>query len=158
MKILYRASNLKREIDGKDAQVTASINAFVPKPHTPFQWEPMEPIDTLSRKKNLLRAGVKSRYVEMDFNSFHMGYLEAVFARGDRKLSAVVHEAWRRGAKFDGWKEHFNFDLWMASFMTIGVDPNFYAARRRDPDEILPWNFIDIGSGISHHVDNSTSV
>ncbi len=158
VKLLYKASNLKREIDGKDAQVTASINAFVPKPHTPFQWEPMEPIDALSKKKNLLRAGVKSRMVEMDFNSFHMGYLEAVFARGDRRLSAVVHEAWRRGAKFDGWKEHFNFNLWMASFGAAGVDPDFYAARRRDPDEVLPWNFIDIGFSIPHHVDNSASV
>jgi len=158
VKLLYRVSNLKREIDGKDAQVTASINAFVPRPHTPFQWEPMEPIDTLSRKKNFLRSGVKSRMVEMDFNSFHMGYLEAVFARGDRRLSAVVHEAWRRGAKFDGWKEHFNFNLWLESFKEKGLDPDFYASRRRDPDEILPWNFIDIGFSIPPHVDNFASV
>jgi radical SAM family uncharacterized protein len=158
VKLLYKVSNLKREIDGKDAQVTASINAFVPKPHTPFQWEPMESIDTLSRKKNFLRDRVKPRYVEMDFNSFHMGYLEAVFASGDRRLSRVVHEAWRRGARFDGWKEHFNFNLWLESFKEKSLDPDFYASRRRSPDEILPWNFIDIGFSISPHVDNSASV
>jgi len=158
VKLLYKVSNLKREVDGKDAQVTASINAFVPKPHTPFQWEPMESIDILSGKKKFLRDNVRSRFVEMDFNSFYAGYLEAVFARGDRRLSGVVHEAWKKGARFDGWKEHFNFDLWMGSFKAAGVDPDFYAGRRRSPDEILPWNFIDIGFVIGPHVDNSASV
>lgn len=158
VKLLYKVSNLKREIDGKDAQVTASINAFVPKPHTPFQWEPMEPVDALARKKNFLRDNVKSRYVEMDFNSFHMGYLEAVFARGDRRLSNVVHEAWRRGARFDGWKEHFNLNLWLESFKEKSLDPDFYASRRRDPDEILPWNFIDIGFSVLPHVDKAASI
>ena len=158
VKLLYKVSNLKREIDGKDAQVTASINAFVPKPHTPFQWEPMESIDALSRKKSFLRNSVKSRYVEMDFNSFHMGYMEAVFARGDRRLSSVVREAWERGARFDGWKEHFNFNLWLESFKEKGLDPDFYASRRRGPGETLPWNFIDIGFGVLPHVDNSASV
>lgn len=158
VKLLYKVSNLKREIDGKDAQVTVSINAFVPKPHTPFQWEPMEPVDTLSRKKSFLRDNVKSRYVEMDFNSFHMGYLEAVFARGDRRLSNVVHEAWRRGARFDGWKEHFNLNLWLESFKEKSLDPDFYASRRRDPDEILPWNFIDIGFSVLPHVDKAASI
>ncbi|MDO8536159.1 MAG: TIGR03960 family B12-binding radical SAM protein [Candidatus Omnitrophota bacterium] len=157
-KLLYKVSNLKREIDGKDAQVTASINAFVPKPHTPFQWEPMESIDNLSRKKNFLRSNVKSRMVEMDFNSFHTGYLEAVLARGDRRLSAVIYEAWKRGSRFDGWKECFNFNLWLGSFKDNGLDPDFYASRRRSPDEVLPWNFIDIGFNISPHVDNSVSV
>jgi radical SAM family uncharacterized protein len=158
VKLLYKVSNLRREVDGKDAQVTASINAFVPKPHTPFQWEPMEPLDILSRKKNLLRSAVKSRMIEMDFNSFHMGYLEAVFTRGDRRLSGVVHEAWKRGARFDGWKEHFNIDLWLGSFKEKGIDPDFYASRRRGPAEILPWSFIDIGLSLLPHVDNGASI
>ena len=158
VKLLYKISRLRRDIDGKDAQVTASINAFVPKPHTPFQWEPMESVDILSGKKNFLRDSVKSRMVELDFNSFHMGYLEAVFARGDRKLSRVVHEAWKRGARFDGWREHFNFNLWLESFKEKTIDPDFYASRRRSPDETLPWDFIDIGFSIPSHVDNSASV
>ncbi|MDD5174546.1 MAG: TIGR03960 family B12-binding radical SAM protein [Candidatus Omnitrophica bacterium] len=147
-KLLYKVSNLKREIDGKDAHVTASVNAFVPKPHTPFQWEPMESIDTLSVKKGFLRDSVKSRMVELDFNSFRMGYLEAVFARGDRRLSGVIYEAWRRGARFDGWKERFSFDLWLESFKEKSLDPDFYASRRRDRDEIFPWDFIDIGFSV----------
>lgn len=158
VKLLYKVSNLKREIDGKGAHVTASINAFIPKPHTPFQREPMETVDLLLRKRDFLRKSVKSRMVEMDFNSFHMGYLEAVLARGDRRLSAVIHEAWRRGAKFDGWKEHFNFDLWLESFREINLDPDFYASRRRGPDEILPWDFIDIGFGIPPYIDNSVYI
>ena len=156
--LLYRVANLRREFDGKDANVTASINAFVPKPHTPFQWEAMEPVDSLLSKKNFLKDNVKSRMIEMDFNSFHMGYLEAVFARGDRRLSGVLHEAYSRGAKFDGWKDHFNFNLWMESFKAIGVNPDFYASRRRDPDEILPWDFIEIGSSASPYVDKTASV
>ena len=157
-KLLYKVSNLRREVDGKDANVTASINAFVPKPHTPFQWEAMEPIDSLLSKKIFLKDSVKSRMIEMDFNSFYMGYLEAVFARGDRKLSGVLYEAYSKGAKFDGWKDHFNFNLWMESFKAIGVDPDFYASRRRGPDEIFPWNFIDIGYSVLPHVDKAASI
>ncbi|MDP2929480.1 MAG: TIGR03960 family B12-binding radical SAM protein, partial [Candidatus Omnitrophota bacterium] len=111
-KLLYEVSNLRREVDGKDANVTASINAFVPKPHTPFQREAMESVDSLLSKKIYLKDTVRSGMIEMDFNSFHMGYLEAVFARGDRRLSGVLYEAYSRGAKFDGWKDHFNFNLW----------------------------------------------
>ncbi len=157
-KLLYKVSNLKREIDGKDAQVTASINAFVPKPHTPFQWEPMETIDNLSEKKRFLRSIVKSRMVEIDFNSFQMGHLEAAFARGDRRLSRVVYEAWKRGARFDGWKEYFNFNLWLESFRENSLDPDFYTSRRRGPDEILPWDFIDIGFSVIPEFDKSASI
>ncbi|MDP2928724.1 MAG: B12-binding domain-containing radical SAM protein, partial [Candidatus Omnitrophota bacterium] len=157
-KLLYEVSNLRREIDGKDANVTASINAFVPKPHTPFQREAMESVDSLLSKKIFLKDNVRSRMIELDFNSFHMGYLEAVFARGDRRLSGVLYEAYSRGAKFDGWKDHFNFNLWMESFKAVEVDPNFYASRRRGPDEILPWDFIEIGSGAPPYVDKIASV
>jgi hypothetical protein len=118
----------------------------------------MERLDILSGKKNFLRDSVKSRMVEMDFSSFHMGYMEAAFARGDRRLSGVLYEAWKRGAKFDGWKEHFNFNSWLESFKEKGLDPDFYVSRRRNPDEVLPWNFIDIGFSVSPHVDNHASV
>lgn len=143
--LLYKISNSRREIDGKDAYVTASINAFVPRPHTPFQWQAMENIDLLNKKKDLLRMNTRSRMIELDFHSFQMGYLEAVFARGDRKLSRVLCEAWQAGLKFDGWKDFFNFDLWLQSFKKNDIDPDFYAGRLRNRDEILPWDFIDIG-------------
>lgn len=143
--LLYKISNSRREIDNKDAYVTASINAFVPRPHTPFQWQAMEGIDTLNKKKELLRKGMKSRMIELDFHPFQMGYLEAVFARGDRRLSGAIYGAWRSGLKFDGWKDLFNFDLWIQTFSKNGIEPHFYASRERGKEEVLPWDFIDIG-------------
>ena len=143
--LLYRVSNSRREIDKKCALVTASINAFVPKAHTPFQWEPMESFDKLSEKKDLLRRSIRSKMIELDFHSFHMAYLEAVFARGDRRLSEVIYGAWSKKARFDGWKDFFNFELWNDSFKQAKIDPGFYAARVRKSGEKLPWDFIDIG-------------
>jgi radical SAM family uncharacterized protein len=143
--LLYKISNSRREIDRKDAHVTASINAFVPRPHTPFQWQAMEGMNSLNKKKDLLRRQTRSNMIELDFHSFQMGYLEAVFARGDRRLSESIYEAWKRGLKFDSWKEFFNFDLWLQSFAKYGIDPDFYAARVRSREEVLPWDFIDIG-------------
>lgn len=144
--LLYKISNSRREIDNRDANVTASINAFVPKPHTPFEREAMEGIESLSKKRAFLRSRMKSRMIELDFNSFEMGYLEAAFARGDRRLSNVVLEARKRGARFDGWKDHFNFNIWLESFKACGLNSDFYVSRKRPPDELLPWDFIDIST------------
>ena len=143
--LLYKVSNLKRSLDKKPAHVTASINAFVPRPHTPFQLEAMENFDKLSEKKDLLKRSVRTKMIELDFHSFHMAYLEAVFARGDRRLSKVIYETWSKGARFDGWNDFFNFGLWSDSFKKAGLDPDFYAVRARKCDETLPWDFIDIG-------------
>ncbi len=144
--LLYKISNLRREIDERRAYVTASINAFVPRPHTPFQWEAMEGLDELSRKRDILTKFVRTKMIKLDFHSFHMGYLEAVLARGDRRLSGVIYEAWKSGARFDGWKDFFNFNLWCAAFEKFKLTPSFYASRVRDHGEILPWNFIEIGA------------
>jgi radical SAM family uncharacterized protein len=145
VQLLYKISNSRREVDKKDAHVTASINAFVPRPHTPFQWQPMEKIDSLVKKRDFIYKNVRSRMIELDFHPFSMGYLEAVFARGDRRLSQAIYLAWACGAKFDGWKDHFNLDRWLQVFQKSGLDPDFYAARPRGRDEMLPWSFIDIG-------------
>jgi radical SAM family uncharacterized protein len=141
--LLYKVSNSRREIDKADARVTASINAFVPKPHTPFQNHAMERVNSLERKRDMLRKLVKSRFIELDFHPFRMAYLEAVFARGDRKLSAALYAAWKRGLKFDGWNDRFKFDEWTAVFRDTGLDPDFYAARERMVYEKLPWDFIE---------------
>lgn len=146
--LLYKISDSRRQIDKKNAYVTASINAFVPKPHTPFQWEAMESFDRLIEKRDILKKNIKSRMIELDFNSFRMSYVEAVFARGDRRLSGVIYEAWSKKAKFDSWKDFFNFDLWSESFKKYNLNPDFYAARKRSHDEILPWNFIDINPSV----------
>lgn len=143
--LIYKISNLKKDTGGGPAHVRASINAFAPKPHTPFQWAGMESIECLYKKKDMLRSRVRSKMIKLDFHSFEMGYLEAALSRGDRRLSGVIYDAWRSGARFDGWQDLFNHTLWQDSFKKRGIDPHFYAARRRGPDEILPWDFIDIG-------------
>ncbi len=138
-------SGLRRSIDGKNAHVAASINAFVPKAHTPFQWSAMESLENLRSKRDLLRKRVKSRMIELDFNSFERSYLEGVFSRGDRRLGGAIYEAWKAGAKFDSWHEFFNFSLWLEAFRVSKVDPDFYLKRIRALDEILAWDFIDTG-------------
>jgi radical SAM superfamily enzyme YgiQ (UPF0313 family) len=146
VELLYKVSNSRREVDKKDAQVTASINAFVPRPHTPFQWQAMEPVDSLTKKREYLTKNIKSRMVELDFHPFRMGYLEAIFARADRRASAAIYEAWSAGSRFDGWADRFNFDVWMRAFEKVALDPAFYALRQRVKGELLPWDFIDIGA------------
>ncbi|MFH1190543.1 MAG: TIGR03960 family B12-binding radical SAM protein [Candidatus Omnitrophota bacterium] len=142
--MINKVSNLKREIDGRPARVTASINAFVPKPHTSLERDAMESVDSLERKREALKAGIKSGLIDLDFHPFNRSYLEAVLCRGDRKLSGVIYDAWRSGARFDGWQEHFRYDIWRQSFDRIGVDGSFYATRPRGADELLPWGFIEV--------------
>ena len=140
--LIYKVSDARRAIDGKSASVTASINPFVPKPHTRLERVAMDSTETLEEKKAFLKDAMRSRFVELDFHPFNMSYLEAVFATGDRRLGRVISEAWKRGARFDGWQDLFDFALWTESFAASGVDPRFYANREKGSGEILPWSFI----------------
>ena len=140
--LISEISDLKREIDGRAAHITASINAFVPKPHSAFERQAMDGLESLEIKKNTLKRYVKPSLAELDFHSFHMSYLEAVLSRGDRRLSGAIYEAWEAGARFDGWQDKFNFDIWLGAFKKLNIDPAFYATRLRGPDEILPWEFL----------------
>lgn len=140
-------SAARRAVDGKMAEVTASINAFIPKPHTPFQWEPMNGLDALERKRALLYRAVPSRFIKLDFHSFRMSYIEAVLARGDRRLADAIYGVWKAGGRFEGWQDSFDPGRWSSVFDTLSIDPDFYAARRRNFDEVLPWDFIDTGAG-----------
>lgn len=142
--LINKISNLKRDVDGRPAQVTASINAFVPKPHTFFQREAMESIERLEKKKEILRSGFRSNLIDLDFHPFSRSYLEAALSRGDRALSGVIYEAWRSGARFDGWQELFRYDIWRSSFEKLEVDASFYASRPRKENELLPWDFIEV--------------
>ena len=144
--ITHKISGLKKEIDGRPAQVTASINAFVPKPHTAFQREAMDEVASLEQKRAMLKKLVKSKMVELDFHDLGMSYLEAALSRGDRRLSGVIYESWKAGARFDAWGDVFNFNTWVASFERCGIAHAFYVNRKRGPEEILPWDFIDVGS------------
>lgn len=140
--LIYRISNLKKTVDGRPAQVTASINAFVPKPHTHFERNAMDGIESLERKRSILKSSIRSGLIALDFHPFNKSYLEAALSRGDRRLGGVIYEAWKSGARFDGWGELFNFDIWRSSFERAGIDASFYALRARAEGEILPWAFL----------------
>lgn len=130
---------------GKGVTVSISVASFVPKPFTPFQWEPQDTMEQLVAKQKHLMENVHTRKIQVSWHQSQTSFLEGVFARGDRKLCDVIEAAWRRGCKFDGWDEYFLFDKWMEAFQECGVDPAFYSNRRRDFSEILPWDHLDYG-------------
>lgn len=141
--MLYKISDLKRKSDGKSAHVTASVNAFIPKPHTPFEREPMDPREALEKKKMILRKAIKSKMIELDFHSFDMSYIEALLSRGDREVCGLIYETWKDGSRFDGWQELFSIDRWIVSAEKIGLDHASYVLQGRDSASRLPWDFID---------------
>ncbi len=131
----------------KALRITLSTSCFVPKPFTPFQWEPMDDMESLMEKQYHLKDRIKKRTRKIDYN-YHdakLSFMEAVLARGDRKVGEVLYTAWKKGCKFDGWDEFFSFDKWMEAFKECGIDPKFYANRRREYSEVLPWDHIDMG-------------
>ena len=130
---------------GKGVSVSVSAATFVPKPFTPFQWEPMVTREEIHEKQTLLKSAVTSRKIAVRTHDCEISLLEGVFARGDRRLADVLEEAWRRGARFDGWDDQFRPDIWADSFRGMDIDPAFYTARRRGKEEILPWDHIDCG-------------
>ncbi len=130
---------------GKGVTVTASASTFVPKPFTPFQWEPQDPIDMIHEKQSHLLRSVSSRKITLNYHDADTSFLEAVFARGDRRLGKVLMEAHNMGCRFDSWSDFFKLDVWLEAFSKCGIDPTFYANRRREYDELLPWDHIDCG-------------
>jgi radical SAM family uncharacterized protein len=135
--------NEGREAIGKRAQVTAGVSTFVPKPHTPFQWVPCDTIEHIKTKQELLRSGLRGQGLKLNWNDPRETMLEAWLSRGDRRMASVVHQAWRNGAKFDAWSEHFQYGSWLAAFEEKGLSPEFYTHRERPIDETFPWEHID---------------
>ncbi len=135
---------------GRQLTVTVSTSSFVPKPFTPFQWEPQNTIDTLIEKQKLLKENIKTKSISYNWHQSHVSFLEAVFAKGDRRLCEVLIAAQRKGCRFDGWDEHFAYDKWLEAFSECGIDPEFYAYRKIQHSEILPWEHIDIGVSKNH--------
>ena len=129
----------------RGVNITVSTAWFVPKPHTAFQWEPQITMEEYQRRVKLLREHMKGRSIKYNWHDSQTSFLEAVFARGDRKVADVIEAAWRQGAKFDAWSEYFDFDRWQAAFEACGVDPAFYANRTREKDELLPWDVTSVG-------------
>ncbi len=144
-KVVDRYYRVPKEKRGKGLNVTVSASSFVPKPFTPFQWEPQDSIETLIEKQRYLRKAIKRKQITFNWHEPYVSYMEAAFARGDRRLCDVLIAAWKLGCKFDGWDQYFKFDAWMQAFKEAGVDPDFYTIRRREMDEILPWDHIDVG-------------
>lgn len=134
-----------KEKRNKNLKVTVSTSSFVPKPFTPFQWFPQNDVPELLEKQAYLKDEIKSKRVNYNWHEAKLSVMEGVFARGDRRLGRVLREAQRLGAKFDGWHEFFDWDLWMKAFENVGIDPYFYNLRERSYEEILPWDHIDVG-------------
>lgn len=126
-------------------RVHVATSYFVPKPHTPFQWEAQITPEEYLRRCKLLKSHFYSRSIEYDYHSPELSQLEAVFARGDRRLGDVIEAAVRKGARLDGWDEYFRYDLWQDAFRECGVDEKFYTVRGYGEDELLPWDSIDVG-------------
>ena len=118
---------------------------FVPKPHTPFQWEKQITPEEYLRRCKLLKSHLYSKSVEYNYHEPDLSRLEAVFARGDRRVGPVIEEAMKRGAKLDGWDEYFNYQAWLDAFEACGVDPDYYTVRGFGEEELLPWDMIDVG-------------
>lgn len=130
---------------GRSVSITVSTSSFVPKPFTPFQWEPQNRMDELIAKQKFLKDRIKTRCISYNWHQSEVSFLEAVFAKGNRRLSEVLITAHGKGCRFDGWDEHFSYEKWMEAFRENGVDPEFFAYRRIPHDEVLPWDHIDIG-------------
>ena len=134
-----------RHAKGRGVQVTISCACFVPKPHTPFQFVPMDTEESLQAKQKHLLESVHSRKIKVNYHDSTTSFLEGVFAKGDRRLAPVILEAYKRGCYFDGWEECFKYDTWMQVFEDLGIDPKFYCQRPIGLDEVTPWSHMDYG-------------
>lgn len=129
----------------RGVRITVSTSCFVPKPHTPFQWDAQNTREEYLRKVELLRSNMRAKAITYNWHEPDVSLIEAVLSRGDRRLGNVLYEVWRQGGKMDSWSEYFSMDRWMDAFEACGIDPDFYATRERGADEILPWDFVDVG-------------
>ena len=137
---------------GRGVQVTISCACFVPKPHTPFQFVPMDTAETLQAKQKHLLESVHSRKIKVNYHDSTTSVLEGVFAKGDRRLGRVIETAFENGSFFDTWEEYFNYDRWVEAFKSCGIDPDFYNYRALGLDEVTPWDHLDVGVTKAHLV------
>jgi len=134
-----------QKILGNRAQVNVSVSTFVPKPHTPFQWVKTNTISEIQEKLTLLQKEVRGRGLKLNWNDPQNTQFEAWLSRGDRRLAEVIYQAWKMGAKFDAWQEHFDYQRWLVAFGLTGLDPELYSSRLRSQDESFPWDHIRTG-------------
>ena len=137
--------DLENRPKGSGVTVTASVATFVPKPHTPFQWEAQDSLETVIHKHEVLKGVGRSKKITLNYHASNTSILEGAFARGDRRIADVIYEAYKSGSYFDSWSEGFDFEKWQNAFKACGLDMTFYQGRRRSFEEILPWDHIDFG-------------
>lgn len=134
----------------RGVRITVSTSCFVPKPHSPFQWEQQVTMEEYIRKVHLLRDNIKAKNVVYNWHDPQTSYIEATLSRGDRRMGSVIENVWRAGGRLEAWSDYFSFDRWMKAFDDAGVDPTFYAHRLRDKDEVMPWDNVDVGVRRAH--------
>lgn len=144
-RLVQDIADVRKGVDGRRGDVNVSVACFVPKAHTPFQWEKFHNMLELKRKISYTKRLIRGRNIKLKFHDPEKSYLEAVFSRGDRRLSAVIHSAWSKGCRLDDWSEHFSLSRWLDAFRESNIDPDFYAYRERPSEEVFPWDHISCG-------------
>jgi hypothetical protein len=142
-----RISTIGKETIGRYVEVTASVSNFVPKPHTPYQWNGMQTRDYLRWAGQYMRQRCKLRAVRVKQHDVELSLLEGVLTRGDRRVTPALVEAWRRGCRLDGWRECFKPDVWWQTFTDLGIDTTWYSQRSRPMTELLPWDHVNVKKG-----------
>ena len=138
------------KVKSRGVRITISTSCFIPKPHSPFQWEAQISPEEYLRRVNLLRASIKARNVVYNWHDAETSFIEAALSRGDRKVADVVEAVWRKGGRLEAWSDFFSYDRWISSFAEADLDPAFYASRGRSTDEVLPWDMINVGVRKQH--------
>ena len=129
----------------RGVRITISTSCFIPKPHSPFQWEPQISLEEYLRRVELLRGAITARNITYNWHDAETSVIESALSRGDRRLGSVLEEVWRSGGRLDAWSDYFDYSRWTAAFEKCGLDLAFYASRERGEDEVLPWDVIDVG-------------
>ncbi len=142
-----RIAQISKEVTGRYREVTASVSNFVPKPHTPYQWNGMQSREYFQYAGRYLRKQVRQKCVKLRHHDIETSLLEGILTRGDRRVSPALYEAWKRGARLDSWQECFKPALWWQTFADLGIDPAFYTHRQRPVGERLPWDHVNVKKG-----------
>jgi radical SAM superfamily enzyme YgiQ (UPF0313 family) len=147
VELAERISEVGKEATGKYKDVVASVSNFIPKPHTPYQWNGMQTRDYFRWAGDFMHRHKKNRSVKIKQHDIETSLLEGILTRGDRRVAPALYEAWKRGARMDGWKECFNAQLWWQTFADLGIDVDFYRTRQRPMSERLPWDHVNVKKG-----------
>ena len=134
----------------RGVKITISTSCFIPKPHSPFQWEAQVSVEEYLRRVNLLRSSITAKNVVYNWHDAETSLIEAVLSRGDRRVADAIEMVWRDGGRLEAWTDYFRLDRWYKAFEACGIDTDFYAMRQREEDEVLPWDMIDVGVRKAH--------